>query len=183
MNAPTPTAGLAGSRPVAEGGMELLLWILVWSELVVFGALLGAFMILGLLDPNALALLHAQLDLPLAGAATATLLGSGFFAARAAFGRQPRWNLVAAAFGGFAFLALKLVAYSHEIPAVTAVESRLVELYFLITGFHLAHVLFVAMIILAIAWRPAPRRVATVATIWHAVDLVWILILPVIYLG
>lgn len=183
MNAPTTPASLAASRPVAEGGMELLLWILVWSELAVFGALLGAFLILGLLDPPALALLHGQLDLPLAGVATATLLGSGFFAARAAFGRQPRWNLVAAALGGFAFLALKLVAYSHEIPALTAVESRLVELYFLITGFHLAHVLFVAVILLAVAWRPAPRRVAAVATIWHAVDLVWILILPVIYLG
>ncbi len=183
MNAPTPTASLAASRPVAEGGMELLLWILVWSELVVFGALLGAFMILGLLDPPALARLHAQLDLPLAGVATATLLGSGFFAARAAFGRQPRWNLAAAGSGGLAFVALKLVAYSHEIPTLAAMESRLVELYFLITGFHLAHVLFVAAILLAVAWRPTALRVATVATIWHAVDLVWLLILPVIYLG
>lgn len=183
MNAPTPTASVAASRPVAEGGAELLLWILVWSELVVFAALLGAFLILGLLDPPAMALLHAQLDLPLAGAATATLLGSGFFAARAVSGRQPRWNLVAAGSGGFAFAALKLVAYSHEVPALATMESRLVELYFLITGFHLAHVLFFAAIILAVAWRPTPLRAATVATIWHAVDLVWILILPVIYLG
>lgn len=183
MNAPTATASLAASRPVAEGGMELLLWILVWSELAVFGVLLGAFLILGVLNPPALALLHAQLDLPLAGAATATLLGSGFFAARAASGRQPRWNLATAGIGGFAFVALKLVAYSHEFPALAAVESRLVELYFLITGFHLAHVLFVAAIIFAVAWRPTPLRTATVATIWHAVDLVWILILPVIYLG
>ncbi len=57
------------------------------------------------------------------------------------------------------------------------------ELYLLITGFHLAHVLFVAILLLVVAWRPAPRPVETVATIWHLVDLVWLLILPVIYLG
>jgi len=59
----------------------------------------------------------------------------------------------------------------------------LFELYLLITGFHLAHVLFVAILLLMVAWRPAPRPVETVATIWHLVDLVWLLILPVIYLG
>lgn len=183
MNAHSPPASLVVGQPTSEGGMELLLWILIWSEFAVFGALLVAFLILGLIDPPALAKLHGALDLPLAGAATATLLTSGFFAARAAFGRQPRWNLVAAALGGLGFVALKLVAYSHEIPAITAVESRLVELYFLITGFHLAHVLFVALIMLAIAWRPTPCRTGTIAAIWHAIDLVWLLILPVIYLG
>ncbi|KUL94709.1 hypothetical protein DK26_17670 [Bosea sp. WAO] len=183
MNAHTPPARLAAGQPTSEGGMELLLWILVWSELAVFGAFLVSFLILGLLDPPALARLHGALDLPLAGAATAVLLTSGFFAARAALGSPPRWNLVAAALGGFGFVVLKLVAYSHEIPTIAAVESRLVELYFLITGFHLAHVLFVAVIMLAIAWRPTPRRTGTIAVIWHAIDLVWLLILPVIYLG
>ncbi|KRE15838.1 hypothetical protein ASE63_16590 [Bosea sp. Root381] len=163
--------------------MELLLWILVWSELVVFGALLGAFLILGLLDRQALAALHAQLDLPLAGIATATLLTSGFFAACAAFGRHPRRCLVAAALGGFVFCGLKLAAFSHEIPALSTQQGRLPELYFLITGFHLAHVLFVAVLLLLVAWRPVPRQVAAVATVWHLVDLVWLLILPVIYLG
>lgn len=183
MNAHTPPARFAAGQSTNEGGMELLLWILIWSEFAVFGAFLIAFLILGLLDPQALARLHGALDLPLAGAATAVLLTSGFFAARAAFGPSPRWNLVAAALGGLGFVALKLVAYGHEIPAITAVESRLVELYFLITGFHLAHVLFVALIMLAIAWRPTPRRTGTIAAIWHAIDLVWLLILPVIYLG
>ncbi|MCA0418339.1 MAG: cytochrome c oxidase subunit 3 family protein [Proteobacteria bacterium] len=170
-------------RPLPETGMELLLWILVWSELIVFGALLGAFLLIGWLDPPALAAFHRELDLPLAGLATATLLTSGFFAARAASGRKSRRGLVLAALGGFAFCALKLVAFSHELPALTASESRLFELYLLITGFHLAHVLFVAILLLMVAWRPAPRPVETVTTIWHLVDLVWLLILPVIYLG
>lgn len=183
MNVAVRSRSLDAARPAPESGMELLLWILVWSELVVFGALLGAFLIIGMIDPPALAALHGALDLPLAGIATATLLTSGYFAARATFGHNPRPNLVAAALGGFAFCALKVTAFGHELPTLAAMEGRLPELYWLVTGFHLAHVLFVAVLLLVVAWRPAPRQVATVATIWHLVDLVWLLILPVIYLG
>jgi nitric oxide reductase NorE protein len=174
---------LDGAKAVSEGGMELLLWILVWSELVVFGALLGAFLLIGWRDPPALAALHGELDLPLAGLATATLLTSGFFAALAASERAPRRNLVLAGLGGFAFCALKLTAFGHELPVLAASESRLSELYLLITGFHLAHVLFIAILLLIVAWHPAPRSTETVATIWHLVDLVWLLILPVVNLG
>lgn len=183
MNVTVQGAGLDDGREATAGGMELLLWILVWSELVVFGALLCAFLVLGMVDPAQLAALHAELDLPLAGIATATLLTSGFFAARATFGHQPRRGLAVAALGGFLFCALKLTAFSHEIPALATQEGRLPELYFLITGFHLAHVFFVALLLLVVAWRPVPRQVAAVATVWHLVDLVWLLILPVIYLG
>ena len=184
MNVAVRSGGLRVAEPAAtEGGMELLLWILVWSELVVFGALLGAFLLLGALDPSARTTLHGALDLPLAAVATAVLLGSGFFAARAASGHKPRWNLVAAALAGIAFCALKLTAFGHELPVLGDMEGHLPELYWLITGFHLAHVFFVAVLLLVVAWRPLPRQTATVATVWHLVDLVWLLILPVIYLG
>lgn len=185
MNVALRSRSLDDARPAPEpeGGMELLLWILVWSEFIIFGALLGAFLIMGVIDPSALAALHRALDLPLAGMATATLLTSGCFAARATFGHNPRPNLVAAALGGFAFCALKIVSFGHELPTLAAMDGRLPELYWLITGFHLAHVLFVAALLLVAAWRPAPRQVATVATVWHLIDLIWLLILPVIYLG
>lgn len=174
---------LDGAEPAFEDGMELLLWILVWSELLVFGALLGAFLLLGALDPAALAALRKTLDLPLASLATIVLVSSGFFAAGAALGRQPCGNLVAASLGGFLFCALKIVALSHELPPIAAMEGRLGELYMLIVGFHFVHVLFVAALLLPVALRPVPRHVAGLATIWHLIDLVWLLILPVIYLG
>lgn len=174
---------LDGAKPVPETGMELLLWILVWSELIVFGALLGAFLLIGWLDPPALTAFHRELDLPLAGFATATLLTSGFFAACAASGNAPRRNLTLAALGGFGFCALKITAFGHELPMLVTSENRLLEPYLLVTGFHLAHVLFVAILLLIVAWRPAPRPVEAVTTIWHLVDLVWLLILPIIYLG
>lgn len=183
MNASVDRRSLGGAQPASEGGMELLLWILVWSELVVFGALLGAFLLFSALDPSSLVTLRRALDLNLAGIATAVLLTSGFFAACAALGRHPRHNLVAAALGGFVFCGLKIAAFVHELPTLAATEGRLAELYPLIVGFHFAHVLFVAGLLLLVAWRPVPRHVATVATVWHLIDLVWLLILPVIYLG
>lgn len=183
MTAAVANHSLDGAEPVSGTGMELLLWILVWSELLVFGALLGACLLLGALDPAALAALRETLDLHLAGLATIVLVSSGFFAARAELRRQPRGNLVAAALGGFFFCALKIVALSRELPSIAAMEGRLGELYMLIVGFHCAHVLFVAGLLLLVALRPVPRHVAGVATIWHLIDLVWLLILPIIYLG
>ena len=183
MNVGVDRRSLTGAQPASGGGMELLLWILVWSELVVFGALLGAFLLLSALNPLSRATLHRALDPTLAGLATAVLLCSGFFAACAAFGRHPRRNLIAAGLGGFAFCGLKIVAFTDELPALSEMEGRLAELYPLIVGFHFAHVLFVAGLLLLVAWRAVPRHVAAVATVWHLIDLVWLLILPVIYLG
>ncbi|WP_248313273.1 cytochrome c oxidase subunit 3 family protein [Bosea sp. F3-2] len=176
-------SGLGVAQPETGNGIELLLWILIWSELIVFGALLGAFLLLGMIDPPALAALRGELDLTLAGIATVVLVSSGFFAARAASGHHPRRNLVAAALGGFTFCALKIAAFARELPVLAATEGRLPELYMLVVGFHFAHVAFVAGLLLLVAWRPTPRHVAAVATVWHLVDLVWLLILPVIYLG
>ncbi|GAU82051.1 hypothetical protein [Bosea sp. BIWAKO-01] len=175
--------GLSAARPETANGIEFLLWILIWSELLVFGALLGAFLLLAALDPRALAALRGALDLSLTGMATAVLVTSGFFAARATSGQHPRRNLVAAALGGFTFCALKIAAFTHELPVLAAMEGRLCELYMLVVGFHFAHVLFVAGLLLLVAWRPAPRHVASIATVWHLIDLVWLLILPVVYLG
>ncbi len=183
MNVSADSRSLRSAQPASEGGMELLLWILVWSELVIFGALLGAFLIFSALDSSSLATLRRAVDLNLAGVATAVLLTSGFFAARAVFGRNPRRNLVAAALGGFAFCGLKTAAFVHELPLLAAMEGHLAELYPLIVGFHFAHVLFVAGLLLLVARRPVPGHVTTVATVWHLVDLVWLVILPVIYLG
>lgn len=173
----------AGDHAEAEPGGPLLLWVLVWSELIVFGVLLGAFLLLSVLAPGARAALHAGFDMPRAAAATVALLTSGFFAARAVFGGREALNLIAAAAGGVLFCALKVSAYAGELGAPGLEENRLFEPYMLITGFHLAHVAFVTLLLLVVAWRRRAREIETVVTVWHVVDLVWILILPVVYLG
>lgn len=184
MNAPLPPGFAQAEIEAAdETGMELLLWILVWSELGVFAVLLTAFTILNLRDPAGFAQARAHLDIPLAALATAVLLTSGYFAACAAAAQRPRSHLVAAATGGLAFCALKAAAYWREAHIPTLQDSGMFELYLLITGFHLAHVFFVAGLLLLVSWRPERRSVGLLTTVWHLIDLVWIVILPVVYLG
>lgn len=172
------------SEPLeVESGGRLLLWILVWSELAVFGVLLVAFSGLALLAPSALAALQRGFDLSIVASATVVLVTSGFFAARAASGRSPRANLIVAAIGGFAFCTLKIIAYARELRVPGVDENRLFEPYLLITGFHLAHVAFLGLLLLIVALRRRSREIETITTLWHVVDLVWLLILPIIYLG
>ncbi|MBW8322636.1 MAG: hypothetical protein K0M47_25830 [Rhizobium sp.] len=98
--------------------------------------------------------------------------------------RQVRRSLIAAALLGFVFLAVKLFEYSGEIHyAGEETFNGFFELYFIITGFHLLHVVFGALVMLLIAWRPSRGNVALITTLWHAIDLVWIVMFPIIYLA
>jgi nitric oxide reductase NorE protein len=54
--------------------------------------------------------------------------------------------------------------------------------YFLITGFHAAHVLAGIVLLGIVALRARAEAVQAGAAFWHMVDLVWVLILPPVYL-
>ncbi|OKP72984.1 NorE accessory protein for nitric oxide reductase, partial [Ensifer adhaerens] len=53
---------------------------------------------------------------------------------------------------------------------------------FLVTGFHLLHVVFGAFVLIIVAWRPKPGNVELITTLWHVIDLVWIVMFPLVYL-
>lgn len=166
---------------------NLLMWILVWSELIVFGALLGAFLIAFTINESAFVAAREHLQPQIAGFNTLVLLGSGWQAAitarRNTSVQQKRQALILAALLGFVFTGLKLYEYSTEIAfASDAAYGAFYELYFMLTGFHLFHVIFVAILLLIVAVKPKDENVTLVTTIWHIIDLVWIVIFPVIYL-
>lgn len=170
-----------------EESGNLLLWILVWSELATFGALLGAFIIAFALNSEASAAARLHLQPQLAGLNTLILLASGWQAAVAASRHtalpEKRRALVLAGLLGFAFVGVKLYEYSTEIAfASDPAYGSFFELYFLLTGFHLLHVIFVAVLLFIVAVLPKNENVTLVTTLWHVIDLVWIVIFPVIYL-
>jgi nitric oxide reductase NorE protein len=170
-----------------EENGNLLMWILVWSELIVFGALLAAFLIAFALNETGFTAARGHLQPQIAGFNTLVLLGSGWqaaIAARRSSSEQVRRRaLILAALLGFVFTALKLYEYSTEIAyASDAAYGAFYELYFMLTGFHLFHVIFVAGLLLIVAVKPKDENVTLVTTIWHIIDLVWIVIFPVIYL-
>lgn len=167
---------------------NLLLWILVWSELVTFAILLIAFMVMSIINTEGVAQLRMHLSPGLAAANTVVLLMSGWQAAiavrRRHEGTKVRRPLLCAAFFGLFFVAVKIVEYSHEIGfAGDETVGSFFELYFLITGFHLMHVLFGSIILVLVAWRPSPSNVLLITTLWHAIDLVWLVMFPVLYLA
>lgn len=174
--------------PAAEGEDSLLLWVLVWSELIAFGALLVAFLVMSSMDPDGAAALRAHISPGLAGANTIILVLSGWQAALAVRRRADeaavRRPLAIAALLGLAFVAVKLFEYSREIAFVgDGAAGVFFELYFLVTGFHLLHVLFGSAVLLLVAWRPSRANVLLIATFWHVIDLVWLVMFPILYLA
>ena len=176
----------AGSADEEEAD-TFILWVLIWSELAAFGILIAAFLVASLIAADDFAVARLHLKPAIAAFNTLVLLTSGWQAAVAA-GKgasvaRRRRALVLAALLGFAFVAIKIYEYGTEIRFAGEVAFHsFFELYFLLTGFHLVHVGFVAIVLLVVAWKPRRANVDLVTTLWHVIDLVWIVMFPILYL-
>jgi nitric oxide reductase NorE protein len=167
---------------------HLLLWILVWSELIAFGVLILGFLVASTFEAEAFELARLHLRPGIAGANTLILLISGYYVAVAMRQRDDlsavKRPLRTAAALGFCFVTIKLFEYWGEARfASDATLDSFFELYFMITGFHLLHVFFGAIALLLVAWRPARENLVLIATLWHVIDLVWLVIFPILYLA
>ncbi|MDR9808469.1 cytochrome c oxidase subunit 3 [Rhizobium hidalgonense] len=168
----------------ASSGGDLLVWILAWSELAAFGALLTGYVVASWMHPDQFADGKATLHQSIALVNTVILLTSGWLAVKAATcsrKRGQRLTLIAAAGGGLLFVALKLYEYSLEGVSLVAIDA-FSQLYLLITGFHLAHVLFGSLLLVLIARFPSPQNIHLMTTLWHVIDIVWLVMFPVVYL-
>lgn len=168
---------------------DLMMWVLIVCELLVFGAGLTVFLSVRIMDPAGFA--EAQGALHRTGAAlnTIVLITSGFLAARALQWRKAarrgaaRLALVGAALLGVVFLVIKGVEYADKAAqGITYDTHPFFMFYYLLTGFHAAHVVAGILILLLIAWRDSPENIETGAAFWHMVDLIWVLLFPVVYL-
>ncbi|GIT86718.1 hypothetical protein ROBYS_17340 [Roseobacter sp. OBYS 0001] len=165
---------------------EVMMWVLIFSELAVFGAGLAAFMGVRLTDPVGFASAQNSLMIELAGANTIILITSGLFAALACIAtttRAARLWLLAAGLLGLSFLWLKGIEYAAKSAAGITFETHgFYTFYYLLTGFHAAHVIAGIVILALVGWSAHPRVIQTGVAFWHMVDLVWVLLFPVIYL-
>lgn len=168
---------------------DLMMWVLIISELLIFGAGLAAFLSVRMLDPVGFA--EAQTHLHRTGAAlnTIVLITSGFLAARALQWRMAarrmaaRLGLVATAALGVVFLVIKGVEYADKAAqGITYDTHPFYMFYYLLTGFHAAHVVAGILVLLLVAWRDSRENIEMGAAFWHMVDLIWVLLFPVVYL-
>ncbi|WP_245890877.1 cytochrome c oxidase subunit 3 [Albidovulum aquaemixtae] len=166
-----------------------MIWVLIVSELLVFGAGLAAFLAVRVTDPEGFAAAQSHLHRAAAGVNTLILVTSGWLAAlatrAAAKGRvlQARWLLSGAALLGIVFLAVKATEFADlSAKGITTDTHAFFTFSYLLTGFHAAHVAAGIVLLTYVTFRPRPDTTETVAAFWHMVDLVWMMLLPVIYL-
>lgn len=178
-----------GGDPFAGLPGHPMMWILIGSELLVFGAALLAFSAARLGDVAGFAEAQNHLDRLTGLINVMVLLTSGLFAAlaveatRAGDIGRARIHLGVAGVFGLVFLIFKGVEYSAEMALGYGLNSGgFFTLYYLITGFHALHVVFGLVVLGVVAARPSLVNVETGAAFWHMVDLVWLLVFPIVYL-
>lgn len=198
-----PLAGGAGGQPIPGRAAQweppggLVVWIVVFLELITFGAGLVIVVVQGRQEVEAFQKARALLNQPIALTNTLILLTGGWCMAnglaalrRGAGPAAQRW-ITGAIASGVAFLILKGCEYAGKIAhGIGFGEDTFFTLYWLLTGFHFLHVL--VAVILLLAMRAGVRRgkyhrddhldVESSGLFWHLCDLLWLLLYPVIYL-
>jgi len=164
-----------------------MMWILIISELLVFGAFFLSFAVSRMLDPVGFGESQALLDGVYGGVNTIVLITSGLLCALAvetkSTGRARGLLAGAIALGGV-FCWIKIVEYGDKFEQGIGIETdTFFTLFFLMTGFHFLHVIF-GMILLGIGiWKCRRDVLETVCAFWHMVDLIWVLLYPLVYLA
>ncbi len=184
------------SGPAGLSSGKLGVWLLISSEIMIFGGLIACYVLFRLAHPE-WAHEAGHLSVTLGTINTIILLTSSYTVARA-FAAQNRGEsgavirfLAVTVILAVAFLGIKSYEYYSKISiGILPASGTFWSFYFFMTGFHALHVivgalaLFILMLY-AIRGRLAPigHRVELCALYWHMVDVVWIFLFPLLYLS
>lgn len=183
--------------PQGEGGWGALselpgnpiMWVLIISELLVFGAFFLGFGVARVLQPEMFRAGQHMLDVRLGGLNTLILVTSGWMAAKAvqagiagATTHSRRW-LAGAGMLGIAFLVVKSIEYADKAAHGIDIETNtFFTLFYLMTGFHAMHVIMGLVVLAIVGWKNSVENLETGAAFWHMVDLIWLILFPIVYL-
>lgn len=166
-----------------------IMWVLIISELLVFGAFFLGFGVARALDVPTFRAGQALLDIRLGGLNTLILITSGWLAALAVQARirderrLARLLLAGAMALGIAFLVVKGIEYQSKFELGYGLDSdTFFTLFFLMTGFHAMHVAMGVLVLAIVAWKDTVVNLETGTAFWHMVDLVWLILFPIVYL-
>ncbi len=174
----------------------ILIWILIFLELITFGAALVGLVVSSRENPAEFYHSRMLLNTYYGTLNTLFLLTGGYFMAQAVqsakktFYRQAGKNTMFAIISGLLFILLKSFEYYEKIEhGLTLGYNTFFNFYWLLTGFHVIHVI-VGLVILAFMYRsltkpganPDILNIEAGAHFWHMVDLIWLLLFPTLYL-
>lgn len=196
-DAVTPQTSAEGGHYTSLGisNEKFGMWSLIGSECLFFGALIATYLIY--VGTQADGPGPEVFDIPFTSVSTFVLLMSSLSmvlalaAIQSGEMRRFRVWILSTALLGATFLAGQIYEYTVFFSeGATLPTSPFWSSFFLLTGFHGAHVT-VGILMLVAAWaasmsgRLTPARAETVENLglyWHFVDIVWILLFTVVYL-
>jgi heme/copper-type cytochrome/quinol oxidase subunit 3 len=183
---------VASGIPTGKMGV----WWFLASEIVLFGGLIGAF-VMSRLGSGGWSEMAAHLNVPIGTINTFVLLTSSltmvlaFAAADKGDQKGIRTWLLLTVLLGLAFLIIKGFEWGSKIGAgFTPMAGNFWSFYYTMTGLHALHVLAGVVINLLLflsalmgLLRGREHRVELAGLYWHFVDVVWIFLFPLLYLS
>ncbi len=174
----------------------ILMWIIIFLELITFGMAMIAFVYYGSEQAEVFHQSRLQLNTTFGAVNTVFLLTSGFCMANAVHqfkeknSQKSSFYFKLTMLGGTLFILLKGIEYYTKIESGISLETNIFfTFYWLLTGFHLIHVI---MGLVILAWtnygmtkKNSDTQIEDVeacAAFWHMCDLIWLLLFPILYL-
>ncbi|WP_340113460.1 cytochrome c oxidase subunit 3 family protein [Maribellus mangrovi] len=191
-----------------EESSKIGMWLFIFTELLLFGALFVVYAVYRYMNPDAFHLAAEELNTTIGAINTIILLISSMTIAMSTTAlrkghRKLAIGLVTITFViGLAFLVNKYfewgVKFSHGIwPGSEHMLNQMSQgeilffgLYFVMTGLHALHII-IGMAIMGFAIRglvngkvkiERPSLLDNCGLYWHLVDLIWIFLFPLFYL-
>jgi heme/copper-type cytochrome/quinol oxidase subunit 3 len=172
---------------------KLAVWWIVGSEIVIFGGVLGSYIMMRL-KYDYWAEAAAATNIWFGGINTFVLLTSSLSIVLAHYYAEKgdhlkSFALIWATIGGACiFLCIKSVEWYIEISHGYTITSHLFwSFYYTAAGIHALHVIGGAIIMAIISFdvlkKKNMHRVENIGIYWHFVDLVWIFLFPLLYIA
>jgi cytochrome c oxidase subunit I len=172
------------------------MWVFLGSECLFFGTLIATYLAYrgrSVVGPHP----HEVLNIPVTSISTFDLLMSSLLMVLALAAvqrddrRQARLWLLGTAFFGLIFLGFQAYEFTSFVgEGLTLQQNLFGSTFFVLTGFHGAHVTVGVVWLLALALLSLRGRLGAADAIkvevaglyWHFVDIVWIVIFTLVYL-
>jgi len=174
----------------------ILLWIIIFLELITFGMALIAMVYYGKQEPDVFHESRLMLNVSFGTINTVILLTSGFLMAltvhQIKLGEilKAKKFLIGTMLFGFLFLVVKSIEYYAKIQAeIDLGYNTFFTFYWMLTLFHVIHVVVGLVILISVYFSLNKKENETLvedseasAAFWHMCDLIWLLLFPIIYL-
>ena len=189
------TAAPTSAAPTAERASPLVVGVVVWlaSELMFFGGLFAAWFVLKANNEPNWPPAGEELDVARMAVFTVVLVSSSFTAHRAVVCAEQgnkvasiRW-LALTVLMGLAFLVNEALEWAGLDFGFSS--SAFSTIFYLLTGFHGAHVLAGLFLMTIGAWvvfsrgsrAPQGEGMKVTSYYWHFVDVVWAILFLIVY--